>query len=46
MKENNIISTCLFVLMIFSSTCWYIAETDNDILRKELSYYKGEEVRK
>ncbi|HCA5292485.1 TPA: hypothetical protein MW255_001053 [Acinetobacter baumannii] len=36
MKENNVITACLFALLVFSSTGWFFAEQDNDILRQEL----------
>lgn len=46
MKENNIIASCLFIMLIISSLGWYIAEMDNEVLRQELSLYTGKEIRK
>ncbi len=46
MSDNNIVSVILFSLTIFSFSGWYFAESDNEILRKELSVYTGQEVRK
>ncbi len=41
------IFTVLFLLMtFFSFTGWYMAEADNEILRKQLSDYTAKEVRK
>ena len=45
-QENNVIGTCIIVLVIFLFIGWYTAESDNEILRKELSLYKGEVIRK
>lgn len=46
MKDNNIISVVLFSLTVFSFSGWYFAESDNEILRLELSAYTGKEVHK
>jgi len=46
MKENSIISAVLFSLTIFGFSGWYFAESDNEILRKQLSSHTGQEVRK
>lgn len=46
MSDNNIISVVLFLLIIFSFAGWYMAEADNEILRKQLSDYTAKEVRK
>ena len=48
-KTNSKIDSLLVLLFstaIFLSVGWYIAEADNEILRKELSSYTGTEVRK
>ena len=46
MKNQSIIFTCIFALMIFGFMGWYFAEADNEVLRKELSRYTGTEVRR
>ncbi len=46
MNENNKLIIVSFCLSIFLSVGWYLAENDNEILRKELSTYTGKEVRK
>jgi len=45
-NESNLFQLLFFFLTIFGFSGWYIAETDNEILRKELSHYSGTEVRK
>jgi len=45
-NESNLIHLLFFFLTIFSFSGWYFAESDNEILRKELSVYTGQEVRK
>ena len=45
-NESNLIHLLFFFLSIFSFSGCYFAESDNDILRKELSVYTGQEVRK
>lgn len=45
-KDHGFIAVLLICLSAFSFIGWYTAETDNEILRKELSYYTGEEIRK
>lgn len=44
--HNSLLIGFIFALSIFSFTGWYLAESDNEILRKELSTYTGKEVRK
>jgi len=46
MNETNKLVIFSFCLSIFLSAGWYLAENDNEILRKELSTYTGKEVRK
>ena len=48
-KANSKIDSLLVLLFstaIFLSVGWYMAEADNEILRKELSSHTGQEVRK
>ncbi len=45
-NESNLFQLLFFFLTIFGFSGWYIAENDNEILRKELSEYTGKEVRK
>lgn len=45
-KESNLFHLLFFFLIIFSFSGWYFAENDNEILRKKLSIYTGQEVRK
>ena len=45
-QENNILGSCIIFLVVFLFIGWYTAESDNEILRKELSLYKGEEIQK
>lgn len=45
-NESNLFLLLFFFLTIFGFSGWYLAESDNEILRKELSTYKGKEVRK
>ena len=44
--RNDFFTVIFMVLAIFGYSGWYLAENDNEILRKELSTYKGKEVRK
>lgn len=45
-NENKILAfICIFALS-FGYIGWYTAEADNEILRKELSYYKNEDIRR
>ena len=44
--KNDLFTVIFMFLTIFGYSCWYLAENDNEILRKELSTYKGKEVRK
>lgn len=45
-QENSILSGCIIFLVVFLFIGWYTAESDNELLRKELSLYKGEVIRK
>ena len=44
--KNDLFTVIVMFLVIFGYSGWYFAENDNEILRKELSTYKGKEVRK
>lgn len=44
--HNSLLMGIIFALMIFSFSGWYNAESDNEVLRKELSMYTGKEVLK
>ncbi|WP_191225562.1 hypothetical protein [Acinetobacter johnsonii] len=48
-KTNSKVDSLLVLLFstaIFLSVGWYMAEADNEILRKELSSHTDQEVRK
>lgn len=45
-NESNLFLLLFFFLTIFGFSGWYLAESDNEILRKELSSYTDKEVRK
>ena len=44
--KNDLFAVIFMFLTIFGYSGWFLAENDNEILRKELSTYKGKEVRK
>lgn len=44
--RNDFFTVIFMVLVIFGYSGWYFAESDNEILRQELSSYTGKEVRK
>ena len=44
--RNDFFTVIFMVLTIFGYSGWYLAESDNEILRKELSSHTGQEVRK
>lgn len=44
--RNDFFTVIFMVLAIFGYSGWYFAESDNEILRQELSSYTGKEVRK
>lgn len=45
-NESNLFLLLFFFLTIFGFSGWYLAESDNEILRKELSSHTGQEVHK
>ena len=44
--KNDLFAVIFMFLAIFGYSGWYLAESDNEILRKELSSHTGQEVRK
>ena len=45
-NESNLFLLLFFFLTIFGFSGWYLAENDNEILRKELSSHTGQKVHK
>lgn len=44
--KNDLFAVIFMFLAIWGYSGWYLAESDNEILRKELLMYTGKEVRK
>ena len=44
--KNDLFEVIFMCLTFFGFAGWYMAEADNEILRKELSSHTGQEVHK